>query len=506
LNNDDQHSWRKGDGLKNKPNGKISGKLVNGAGGKSVHKEERAAGTIDKAETQKLFGTDGIRGLANIEPMTSETALRVGRALAFIFKRTAGRRNHRILIGKDTRLSGYMLEWALASGICSMGADVLLVGPMPTPGIAFITRSMRAEAGVVISASHNPFQDNGIKVFSREGFKLEDQIEREIEELVFDHSVIGSLRPTADDIGKSFRIDDAIGRYIVFLKACLPREMTFDGLKIVIDCANGAGYRVGPELLEELGAEVIGMGIEPDGKNINDDCGAMHPQRLRERVIAEDADIGIALDGDADRTVLIDSRGERFDGDDVMAALGIVMKREGRLKGNAVVATVMSNFGLERALNRNGIKLVRTEVGDPAVSREMRANSYNLGGEQSGHVIFMDHSTTGDGLITALMVLAQMVDAGKALSDLRAMKRVPQVLENVKIRKRVPLEDLARVRRSIEAAEKKLANNGRLLVRYSGTELLARVMIEGEDARDIRAMAAEIGAEIRREIGAETSS
>jgi phosphoglucosamine mutase len=490
-----------GEGLKNKSHGKSNGLSVDAANGRSMRREGRVARDGDNSKTQKLFGTDGIRGLANIEPMTSETALRVGRALAFIFKRTKGRRSHRILIGKDTRLSGYMLEWALASGICSMGADVLLVGPMPTPGIAFITRSMRADAGVVISASHNPFHDNGIKVFSREGFKLDDRIEREIEELVFDHSVIGSLRPTADDIGKSFRIDDAIGRYIVFLKACLPREMTFDGIKLVIDCANGAGYRVGPELLEELGAEVIGIGVNPDGKNINHESGVMHPARLRERVIAEKADLGIALDGDADRAVLIDSKGEAFDGDDVMAALGISMKRQGTLRGNAVVATVMSNFGLERALKENGIKLVRTEVGDPAVSREMRANSYNLGGEQSGHVIFMDHSTTGDGLITALMVLAQMVDGGQSLSDLRAMKRVPQVLENVKIRKRVPLEELTRVRRSIEAAQKKLANCGRLLVRYSGTEMLARVMVEGEDPVVIKTMAAEIGAEIRREIG-----
>ncbi|HEY6395642.1 MAG TPA: phosphoglucosamine mutase, partial [Candidatus Binataceae bacterium] len=350
----------------------------------------------------KLFGTDGVRGVANQEPITSETALKLGRALAHVFKDRA-RRHRRILIGKDTRLSGYMLETAMASGICSMGADVWLVGPLPTPAIAFLTRSMRADAGVVISASHNPFQDNGIKFFSREGFKLDDETEAEIENLVFDDGAISHLRATGSDIGKAARIDDALGRYLVFLKTCVARTVTFDGLKVVIDCANGAAYKVGPEVLDELGAEVVAIAADPDGKNINVNCGAVHLDGIRKAVIEQQANAGIALDGDGDRAMLIDEKGEVFDGDDVMALLGQRMAAAGRLASNTVVATVMSNFGLELALTRAGLKLVRTEVGDPAVAREMRTNSYNLGGEQSGHVIFMDYSTTGDGLITALV-------------------------------------------------------------------------------------------------------
>src|SRR5271154_2656963 len=303
---------------------------------------------------RKLFGTDGVRGVANSEPITSETAMRLGRALAHVYKNPRGR-HRRILIGKDTRLSGYMLETAMASGICSMGVDVWLVGPLPTPGIAFLTRSMRADAGVVISASHNPYQDNGIKFFSRDGFKLDDATERRIEELVFDERALASFRAHGSDIGKAARIDDAIGRYLVFLKSCLPRALTFDGLKVVIDCANGAGYKVGPDALEELGAEVSTVGVTPDGININDGCGAVYPERLCEEVRRRGADVGIALDGDGDRVMIADERGEIFDGDDVMAVLGIHMAAEGRLKGNAVVGTVMSNFGLERALAQHGI-------------------------------------------------------------------------------------------------------------------------------------------------------
>jgi phosphoglucosamine mutase len=449
----------------------------------------------------RLFGTDGVRGVANAEPITSETALRLGRALAHVFKNPHGR-HRRILIGKDTRLSGYMLETAMASGICSMGVDVWLVGPLPTPGIAFLTRSMRADAGVVISASHNPFQDNGIKFFSRDGFKLEDETERRIEELVFDSTALTDFRASGADIGKAARIDDAIGRYLVFLKSCLPRALSFENLKVVIDCANGAGYKVGPDALEELGAEVISIAVEPDGVNINAGCGAVHPENLRETVMRTGSHVGVALDGDGDRAMIVDERGELFDGDDMMALLGIRMAAAGRLKENTVVGTVMSNFGLERALTRAGVKLIRTEVGDPAVVREMRANSYNLGGEQSGHIIFMDHSTTGDGLITALMVLSIMAETGKPLSELRAMRRVPQVLENVRVRERVPLSSMPEVERLIAGANRKLEGNGRLLVRYSGTEMLARVMVEGEDETTIVAIAREIGGAIRKQVGA----
>ncbi|HJU12326.1 MAG TPA: phosphoglucosamine mutase [Candidatus Binataceae bacterium] len=448
----------------------------------------------------RLFGTDGIRGVANMEPITSETSLRLGRALAHVFKNTSGR-HRRILIGKDTRLSGYMLETAMASGICSMGVDVLLVGPLPTPAIAFLTRSMRVDAGVVISASHNPFQDNGIKFFSRDGYKLDDQTERRIEHLVFDDGDLSALRAAGPDIGKAARIDDAIGRYLVFLKSCVPRELTFEGLKIVIDCANGAAYKVGPEVLEELGAEVVPIGVDPDGVNINESCGAVHLEKIREAVIEHHANLGVALDGDGDRALFVDERGELFDGDDVMAVLGRQMSSQGLLKHNTVVATVMSNFGLELALSACGAKLVRTDVGDPAVVREMRANSYNLGGEQSGHIIFMDHSTTGDGLITALLLFSLMVQAGKPLSELRSMRRVPQVLKNVYVRQRIPLEKMPEVSSEIAAAENRLKGCGRLLVRYSGTEMLARVMVEGEDPTSIGEIAHQIAAAIDRQLG-----
>ena len=450
------------------------------------------------SDTQRrLFGTDGVRGVANVEPITSETALKLGRALAHVFRNPASR-HRRILIGKDTRLSGYMLETAIESGICSMGVDVWLVGPLPTPGIAFLTRSMRAGAGVVISASHNPFEYNGIKFFSRDGFKLDDETELRIEELVFDEGKLAHLRAGAGEIGKAARIDDAIGRYLVFLKGCVPRTVMLEGLKLVIDCANGAGYKVGPDALEELGAEVVRIGAEPDGKNINLDCGALHPGRLAETVKQTGANAGFALDGDGDRVVMVDERGELMDGDDLMAILGLKLAAEGKLNSNTVVATVLSNFGLEQALEAAGVRLVRTEVGDPAVAREMRSNGYNLGGEQSGHIILTDYSTTGDGLITALTILAHMVETGKPLSALRAMRRVPQVQENVLVRERIPFASMPDVEHLIASVEKRLAAHGRLLVRYSGTEMMARVMIEGEDAAEIGALAREIGAAIQK--------
>jgi phosphoglucosamine mutase len=448
----------------------------------------------------KLFGTDGVRGVANEEPITSETALKLGRALAHVFRTTSGR-HRKILIGKDTRLSGYMLETAIASGICSMGVDVWLIGPLPTPGIAFLTRSMRADAGVVISASHNPFQDNGIKFFSREGFKLDDNLEATIEELVHDDSALAHGRASKGDIGKAARIDDALGRYLVFLKTCVPRTANFDSMRVAIDCANGAGYKVGPEVLEELGAEVVPIGVDPNGININDGCGAVHLDKIRETVLRERCHVGIALDGDGDRAMLIDEKGEVFDGDDVMAVMGRSLAKAGKLHDNTVVATVMSNFGLEVALREAGLKLVRTEVGDPAVVRELRTKSYNLGGEQSGHVIFMDHSTTGDGLITALLMLSHMAESNRPMSELRAMKRMPQVLRNVRVKQRTPIAEMPDVARLIADVERRLAGSGRLLVRYSGTEMLARVMVEGADQAQIGALAGEIGDAIARRVG-----
>ncbi len=448
----------------------------------------------------KLFGTDGIRGIANEEPITSETALRLGRALAHVFRARAGR-HHRILIGKDTRLSGYMLETAIASGICSMGADVWLVGPMPTPAIAFLTRSMRADAGVVISASHNPFHENGIKFFSREGFKLDAATEERIEELVLNDGELAYKRAGGAEIGKAARIDDAAGRYLVFLKSCLPRTLTLDGLKIAIDCANGACYHVGPDVFSELGADVCAIGSDPDGRNINQDCGALHPERLAGMVRKAGADAGIALDGDGDRAILVDERGALLDGDDVMAMLGRKLAAAGKLAHRTVVATVMSNLGLDRSLAAAGVRTVRTDVGDPAVVHEMLQGGYNFGGEQSGHLIFMEQATTGDGLLTALLVLAHMAESGKPLSALRMMERVPQVLENVRVRERRPLAEIPEVTQAIALAQQKLGSGGRLLVRYSGTEMMARVMVEGDDKAAIRTLAASIAAAIGRQLG-----
>jgi len=450
---------------------------------------------VSESKTRRLFGTDGVRGVANTEPMSSETALRLGRAVAHVFRRSP--RRHKILIGKDTRVSGYMLETAMASGICSMGVDVLLVGPMPTPGIAFLTRSLRADAGVVISASHNPFQDNGIKFFAQDGFKLPDAVEAEIEQLVFADS-IDHLRPTASEIGKAFRIDDAPGRYNVFAKNCFPRNLTLDGVKIVIDAANGAGYRVGPEVLEELGASVTRIACEPDGENINRGCGAMHPERLQEKVRESGAHLGIALDGDADRCLLVDETGELVDGDQILGIAARELSRAKALAHDTVVATVMSNLGLEVALRELGIALRRTPVGDRYVVEEMVRGGYNLGGEQSGHVLFLDHNTTGDGLITALAILAIMAETWRPLSELaRVMTRYPQVLINVPIRERRDVNGEGRVASAIADVEHALGERGRVLVRPSGTEALIRVMVEGEREDDVKSHAEAIAAAIR---------
>jgi len=450
---------------------------------------------VSESKTRRLFGTDGVRGVANTEPMSSETALRLGRAVAHVFRRSP--RRHKILIGKDTRVSGYMLETAMASGICSMGVDVLLVGPMPTPGIAFLTRSLRADAGVVISASHNPFQDNGLKFFAQDGFKLPDAVEAEIEQLVFADS-IDHLRPTASEIGKAFRIDDAPGRYNVFAKNCFPRNLTLDGVKIVIDAANGAGYRVGPEVLEELGASVTRIACEPDGENINRGCGAMHPERLQEKVRESGAHLGIALDGDADRCLLVDETGELVDGDQILGIAARELSRAKALAHDTVVATVMSNLGLEVALRELGIALRRTPVGDRYVVEEMVRGGYNLGGEQSGHVLFLDHNTTGDGLITALAILAIMAETWRPLSELaRVMTRYPQVLINVPIRERRDVNGEGRVASAIADVEHALGERGRVLVRPSGTEALIRVMVEGEREDDVKSHAEAIAAAIR---------
>ncbi|RMF23293.1 MAG: phosphoglucosamine mutase, partial [Deltaproteobacteria bacterium] len=434
-----------------------------------------------EGDRRKLFGTDGVRGVANAEPMTPESILRLGRAVGRYFQTSSDRR-HKIVIGKDTRLSGYMIETALASGLCSMGVDVLLVGPMPTPGIAFLTRSLRADAGVAISASHNPFEDNGIKFFGPDGFKLPDAAEQAIEDLVFGDE-IDRMRPTAAGIGKAYRIDDADGRYNVFLKNVVPRDVTLDGLRIVIDCANGAAYRIAPKVLAELGAEVVAIGNQPDGLNINEECGALHTELLAERVLREGANLGLALDGDADRVILIDELGEQVDGDHVMAILALEMAERGTLQGNTVVATVMSNFGLELALREHGISLLRTPVGDRYVVERMRADGYNLGGEQSGHVVCLDHTTTGDGMISALLVITTMVTRQRPLSELKqCFTRLPQVLINQRVSRKEDLSSIAAVAAAIEAAQRELGDDGRVLVRYSGTEPLARVMIEGRDA------------------------
>ena len=448
--------------------------------------------------TRKLFGTDGIRGVANVDPMTGELALQLGRAIAYLFREVKGK--HRIVVGKDTRLSGYMLETAMASGICSMGADVMLVGPLPTPGIAFITTSMRANAGVVISASHNPYYDNGIKIFSRNGFKLPDEMEHRIEQLILSNN-LHSLRPTASEVGKAHRIDDAVGRYIVFLKHTFPNDLTLDGLRIVLDCANGAAYRVAPTVLEELGAEVISIGVEPNGENINAACGSLHPELMSRLVVDEGADIGMALDGDGDRIVFVDRQGKEVDGDHILAICGLQLLSEGRLKKQTLVTTVMSNMGLEKAIQKAGGKVVRTKVGDRYVVEEMVRGDYNLGGEQSGHTIFLDHNTTCDGILTALQVLAIMKRQERSLDDLaKAMEPFPQVLYNVEVKAKRELSEIPEINQKVQAIEKALGHSGRILIRYSGTEPILRIMVEGEDEARLHKLAQEIVEEVRKHL------
>jgi phosphoglucosamine mutase len=451
--------------------------------------------------TRKLFGTDGIRGVANVDPMTGEVAIQLGRAIAHIFKELKGK--HRIVVGKDTRLSGYMLETAFASGICSMGADVMLVGPLPTPGIAFITTSMRANAGVVISASHNPYYDNGIKIFSRDGFKLPDEMEHRIEELVLSNH-LHSLRPTANEVGKAHRIDDAIGRYVVFLKNTFPNHLTLDGLRIALDCANGAAYRVAPTVLEELGAEVIPMGVDPNGENINENCGSLYPEMIGRLVLEKGADIGIALDGDADRIVFVDRKGKEVDGDYILAICALQMLSENRLKKGTLVTTVMSNIGLDRTIKNAGGKIIRTQVGDRYVVEEMVRGDYNLGGEQSGHTIFLDYNTTCDGMLTALQVLAIMKQKERPLDEMaKVMEPLPQVLHNVKVKEKKNLSELPEIEKRIREIERTLGQSGRLLIRYSGTEPLLRIMVEGEDETRLHQFAQDLVELVEKYIGAD---
>jgi phosphoglucosamine mutase len=448
---------------------------------------------------KKLFGTDGVRGVANVYPMTTEMAMQIGRAAAFIFRN--GNRRHRIVIGKDTRLSGYMIENALSAGICSMGVDVLLVGPLPTPGIANITSSMRADAGVVISASHNPFQDNGIKFFSRTGFKLPDEMELRMEELIFSGE-IESLRPIANEVGKAFRIDDAAGRYVVFLKSTFPRDLDLSGLRIVLDCANGAAYKVAPAVLEELGAEVVPLGVKPNGTNINAGCGSLHPDVISAAVRETGADLGIALDGDADRVIFVDESGSEIDGDHIMAICATDMIANKSLRKKTVVATVMSNMGLDIAVRRSGGKVLKTAVGDRYVVEEMVRGGYNLGGEQSGHMIFLDHNTTGDGMLSALQVLAIMRRTGKRLSELaQVMTPLPQVLVNTRVVEKKDIRKIPEIDARIRLIESELGDSGRVLIRYSGTEPLLRVMLEGEDHGRIDAWAHEIADLAARHLG-----
>ena len=447
---------------------------------------------------RKLFGTDGIRGVANIEPMTAETAVKLGRAIAYVFKKQPHR--HRIVIGKDTRLSGYMLESALMAGVCSMGVDAMIVGPLPTPGIAFITSSMRADAGVVISASHNPYHDNGIKFFSREGLKLSEALEKEIEDFIFDDND-PTHRPTEKEVGKAYRIDDAIGRYIVYAKNTFPNDLTLNDMKIVVDCANGAGYKVAPEVFYELGAEVISIGVSPNGTNINDGCGALHPEKLAEEVKKHGADIGVALDGDADRCILVDEKGNIVDGDHIMAMVALSMLKAGTLKNNTLVTTIMSNSAMEEVIGSAGGKVVRTDVGDRFVVEEMLKNGYNFGGEQSGHIICLNHSTTGDGTVTALQVLAMMVKENKKLSELAGvLKPYPQVLKNVRVKEKKDLTAIKSIAGLLKDIEGELEGSGRVFIRYSGTEPLARITIEGKDKAQIDGFADQLAKAIEKEL------
>jgi phosphoglucosamine mutase len=455
---------------------------------------------------QKIFGTDGVRGTANVEPVTAETALKLGRAAAHVFKnleaQSRGRGKHKIVIGKDTRLSGYMLENAISSGILSMGVDVVFIGPLPTPGVAYVTRSLRADAGIVITASHNPYTDNGIKFFRADGYKLDDKIESEIERLVFSGEV-EKIQPSAEHIGRAVRVDDALGRYIEYAKSSFPKGLTLEGLKIVLDCGHGAAYKSSPSVLRELGAEVIAFNHQPDGKNINENCGSMHPEAMCRKVVEHGAHLGIAHDGDADRVLLCDEKGNLIDGDDIMAIAALELLAENSLAGKTLVSTVMSNAGLEAAIKQAGGTMLRTAVGDKNVIDEMLRGGFNFGGEQSGHLIFRDYGTTGDGLVAALQILRILKTKQTPLSRLaQCWTRFPQLVTNVKVREKKPFAELDGVNRLVADAEKELAaQGGRLLLRYSGTEPKVRLLVEGRDAAALKSWSEKICGAIQQQIG-----
>jgi phosphoglucosamine mutase len=458
-------------------------------------------------QPKKIFGTDGVRGIANVEPVTAETALKLGRAAAHVFTQLNPRTipegtRPKIVLGKDTRLSGYMLENALVAGITSLGVDVLLIGPLPTPGVAYITRSLRADAGIVLSASHNPYEDNGIKFFRHDGYKLDDQIEEKIEQLVFTGE-IDSIRPTAGKIGRAARIDDALGRYVEFAKVSFPRKMSLEEMRVAVDVANGAGYKSTPCILRELGAEVTVAHNEPNGTNINAQCGSTFPQEIQRVVKESGADVGITHDGDADRVLLCDEKGEIVDGDEILAIASVDLLRTGRLEQNTLVSTVMSNFGLDETLAAHGGKIVRTKVGDRYVLEEMVQRKLNLGGEQSGHIIFRDFTTTGDGIISALQILRIMHETGQPLSKLKTcLKKYPQAQRNLRVKEKPPLTDLPVVMKLVNEAEKELSGKGRVILRYSGTEPKIRLLIEGRELAQIDRQANRIADAIQSAIGA----
>ncbi|MEP6936608.1 MAG: phosphoglucosamine mutase [Chthoniobacterales bacterium] len=455
---------------------------------------------------KRIFGTDGVRGVANVEPVTAETALKLGRAAAHVFTKLNPRAHPpgtrpKIVLGKDTRLSGYMLENAFVAGITSLGVDVLVIGPLPTPGVAYITRSLRADAGIVLSASHNAYEDNGIKFFRHDGYKLDDQIEQQIEQLVFSGE-IDAIRPTAKNIGRATRIDDALGRYVEFAKASFPRGLSLEKMRIAVDVANGAAYKSTPCILRELGATLTVAHAEPNGTNINADCGSMHPREIQRIVRESGADVGISHDGDADRVLLCDEHGEIVDGDEILAIAGVDLLRSKQLRENTLVATVMSNFGLDEALGALGGKVVRAKVGDRYVLEEMVQRDLNLGGEQSGHMIFRDFTTTGDGIISALQILRIMKASSKPLSELkRCLTKYPQAQRNLRVKQKTPFEQLPDVMKLVDETERELAGKGRVLLRYSGTEPKIRLLVEGREVDQIDRQANEIAKAIESAIG-----
>jgi len=458
---------------------------------------------MSEKKITKLFGTDGIRGTANQFPMVPDVVVKIGQAIGYLIrtqKLSSTSKNMKVVIGKDTRLSGYMIEQALASGLNSMGVYVQLVGPLPTPGIGYLTRTMRAVAGIVISASHNAYQDNGIKIFGPDGFKLDDTLEKEIEKLVAEDNLL-NLLPPSKEVGRTRRIEDAQGRYIVHAKSTFPLEHTLEGLRIVLDTAHGAAYKVSPAIFEELGAEVIQLGSQPNGTNINDKSGALHPSQISQAVVQYRADVGIGLDGDADRVIMVDETGKILNGDQIIAICALHMKKKNQLKNNTIVVTQMSNFGLEKKMKEHGITTVKTNVGDKYVVEEMRKNNYNLGGEQSGHIIFLDHSTTGDGTVAALNVLSVLKETGKKMSELSAIfAEMPQVLINCRVRRRQNLDEISGYSELLKAKEKELKGEGRLFIRFSGTEPLIRILVEGSDKNKITAIAEEVASFLEKEL------